>query len=439
MKKLKPDYRHWLFGFLIFLLVFPFIQAQFKLIKEKPLKGAVTIAANVKPTIKGWFNTDYQVKKEEYLNDAFGFRSTFVRINNQIAFSLFKKANARGVIVGKEKYLFEESYIKAWYGQDLIETDTISRRMKQLKVIQDTLALRKKTLILVLAADKGSYFPEYFPAQYDTVKGPTNYETYVRYASENGINLIDFNRYFLENKTISRFPLYSKYGIHWTFYGSCLAADSILSFIEKARQIDMPDFKWSVIDLKKARGDDYDIGAGLNLIFKLKREKLAYPRIYFEPENGKTKPSVLVIADSYYWGMFNFGISNVFSTSHFWFYNQQVFPESFKNPLYTNQLDIMDEIGKHDVIILMSTGPNLPGLGWGFIQNTYNILFDKHLKQEVIGLAHYIRSDRKWMDHIIRKARDRNIPVDSMLMLDAEWGIRFNKKYEGFRKTVFWN
>lgn len=36
---------------------------------------------------------------------------------------------------------------------------------------------------------------------------------------------------------------------------------------------------------------------------------MAYPKLIFEESVGKTQPTVLTIADSYYWGIFNLGVS----------------------------------------------------------------------------------------------------------------------------------
>jgi hypothetical protein len=419
----KDKFRYYLFIFLMFLLVVPVIQSTFRPVNEKPLKGAVTSPPNVRIKLKDWFSAEYQGKKEEYLNESFGFRSTFVRINSQIAFTLFRKVNARGVVAGKQNYLYEENYVKAWYGADFIGTDSIARRIGRLKYIQDRLSEMNKTLVVVFAAGKGSFYPEYFP-ETNYSKGPTNYETHIRAASDSGLRYIDFNRWFLEHKANSQYPLYPKYGIHWSQYGTCLVADSLIHYIEKARNIDMPDLTWDRVDIARARGDDYDIGYGLNLIFKLRRDQLAYPAIRFESGEGKTRPRVLVIADSYYWGMFNFGLSRSFSDDHFWFYNKQVYPESFTKELTTGQLSLSDEISKHDVFILMATEANLPGFGWGFPEAAYKILYEKHLHDRIQNLMEYIRTDKNWMKHIEEKARQRGIPVDSMLYLDADWGIR---------------
>ena len=53
----------------------------------------------------------YQKRLDNKLASDFGFRSLLIKINNQLNFSLFNKVNAKGVIAGKENYLFETTYI----------------------------------------------------------------------------------------------------------------------------------------------------------------------------------------------------------------------------------------------------------------------------------------------------------------------------------------
>ena len=149
----------------------------------------------------------------------------------------------------------------------------------------------------------------------------------------------------------------------------CIAADSIIRYIEKIRNIDLPNLYWTKVDLAEAKESDYDIADGLNIKFKLRSFKMGYPRIQFESESGKTKPSVLVISDSYYWGMYGFGITKAFSNSHFWYYNKQIYPESFEKTVETTGINLKDEIARYDVIIIMATEATLPKLGWGFIES----------------------------------------------------------------------
>ena len=421
---------------ILVVLVIPFFQANFNIVKLAPLKGALTEPEKKSFNVKEWFSGIFQEQEENYLNQTFGFRSLFIRINNQLAFSLFDKAKANGVIIGKNNYLFEENYIKAYYGTDFIGNDSITHRIERLKFIQDTLAKLNKNIILVFAAGKGTYYPEYIPDKYRVKKSITNYELHIKLAQEMGLNFIDFNKYFVEQKNTSRYPLYPKYGIHWSYYGMCIAADSIVHYIEKMRNIDMPNLHWKDVDLEDPKETDYDIADGMNLKFKLKSFKMAYPHIQFESDSGKSKPSVLVISDSFYWGMFGSGIiTRSFSSNHFWFYNQQVYTAGNDSQSETSQLNLKEEIDKHDVIIIMATEATLPGFGWGFIENTYNLFKGVKNKSELnaefqIKLTNnrkYIKTDKNWMELIKKKAILNKISVDSMLTLDAIWQIQHEK------------
>lgn len=373
MKTMGNIIRKILFLIILALLVIPYLQYKYNLIDIEPLKGAIVPTTEASLNTSTWFSGAYQPQQEKYINESFGFRNSFIRINNQISFSLFKKAEANGVVVGKENYLYEYGYIDAYYGTDFIGTDSIVSRMNKLKYIQDTLSKLNKSIVLVFAAGKGTFYPEYFPNKLKTKQGITNYETYVQQARKLRINYIDFNSYFVSQKHTSKYPLYPQYGIHWSNYGICLAADSIVKYIEKIRHIDMPNFYWNKVENDNPKEGDYDIADALNIMVKLHSFKMAYPQIEFENDSGKTKPSVLVIADSFYWGMFGKGIiTRSFSENHFWFYNKEVYPSSDGVSLTTDQLNLKDEIAKHDVIIIMCTEAKLPKLGWGFIENTYD-------------------------------------------------------------------
>ncbi len=323
--------------------------------------------------MSSWFSGDYQHQEEKYLNESFGFRNTCIRIHNQLAYSLFQKAKANSVIIGKEHFLFEGNYIDAYYGNDFVGADSLRHRLQRVKFLQDTLSKLNKTVILVIAADKGSFYPEYFPDRYKQEKKTTNYEVFVKMAKEMGLTYIDFNQYFLKQKGKSPYPLFPQYGTHWSEYSAYLVADSIIRFVGEARHIDMPHPFWGKIELKQPQGSDYDIADGMNILRRLKSFDMAYPIVQFKSNSEKSKPSILVIADSFYWSVYNSGISDAFSTSHFWYYNQQVFPESFQSPVMVGQLDLEEQIAKHDIILIMGANGSLPYWGWDFIENACRI------------------------------------------------------------------
>ncbi|MDB5274105.1 MAG: hypothetical protein JWO58_2472 [Chitinophagaceae bacterium] len=414
--------------FVIFAaLTLPFIQRTVSLVEESPLGGVIPEPTEVPALSKEtWLSGEYQVKKEKKISEEFGFRNFCIRTHNQIAFTLFHKAQAKDVIVGKENYLFEERYIKAYYGADFIGEDSTKHRMQRLKFVQDTLAKLNKTLLIVFAAGKGSYYPEYIPDRYITKRKRTNYEAHLDYANQYGINHIDFNKYFVEQKYKYKHLLYPKNGIHWSTYGAAIAADSIIKYLEKKRAIDMPTLYWNEKDIRFAPEEywDYDIGEGINVFYRLPSEPMAYPVILYESDSAKTKPSTLVVSDSFYWPMYNMGLPNVFSYSKFWYYNQEIHPGSGSPAM----IDLGEELNQRDVIVLMASEVTISDFGWGFIEDMYKLYTNQldlaKFKSDVEGYKNYIKNDKNWVEGAAKRAAQNSISVDSMITLDAIWEVK---------------
>jgi len=378
IKKMVPSLqqlRKIIFLFFLFVLVFPFFQNQTRRIKITPLNGAIVNPPNIDFTLENWFSEDYQKTKEKYVNSAFGFREIFIRFNNQIAFNLFRKSNVYRIVIGKDDYMYNVEYIKSYYGDNFIGEDSIRNRILRLKFLNDTLSKLNKTLIPIFASGKATFCAEYIPKKYKKTIGKTNYEYHIKLATEYGLKHIDFQKYLLEIKDTSRYMLFPKYGIHWSNYAQCIVADSIIHYIEKARNIDCPELYWTKVNIQQPIKSDYDIGRALNLFSKLKGPDMAYPEVMFETDSTKVKPNVLVISDSYYCGMYHFGINKAFDLGHFWYYAKEIYPESATKKLTTDQVDLREEIAKHDVIIIISTEATLPNMGWKFIENAYNLFY----------------------------------------------------------------
>ncbi|MBC7488009.1 MAG: hypothetical protein H7282_14805 [Cytophagaceae bacterium] len=423
----NTDLPKYLFLFVLCCLVLPCIQGVTHLMKEKALKGDIILIAAPEFTKQGWLEGDYQTVKEKQINEAFGFRSYCIRLNNQIAFTFFNKAQANGVIIGKDNYLYEENYIKAYYGTDFIGEENVRTRMEKLKFVNDTLAKLNKTIIMVVAAGKGFYYPEYIPDSYATKRTRTNVEAYTEYAKKFGIHCIDFNRYFVEQKPIYKHLLYPKNSIHWSVLGAEIAADSLIRYIETVRGIDMPNLHWKETETQYKREEDadHDIEDGMNLMFRLSSEPMAYPKVYFESDSAKTKPSALVIGDSFYWTMINNDVPNVFTNPHYWYYNKQIYPGNGS----TDLVNIKDELDRHDVIVIMATPATMPTYGWGFIENAYAFYTNGDVDSNKFGkrvddFKAFIKSNPVWLHDAQKRARENGISLDSSITLDAIYQVK---------------
>ena len=112
-----------IFTLFMAVLWFPAIQKIFTLKWEKPLMGDIPALEEVKFSWDNWISEKYQKYTTGNTNQSFGFRPYFVRLHNQILYSLFNRASARDIIVGKKNYLFEKKYIDSYLGKDFAGAD----------------------------------------------------------------------------------------------------------------------------------------------------------------------------------------------------------------------------------------------------------------------------------------------------------------------------
>ena len=259
--------------------------------------------------------------------------------------------------------------------------DTIAEKIRKLKALQDTFAGVGKSLILIHSPDKAYYFPEYIP---DDMKSPargiTNFERYVHAADSAGINQIDFNSWFVSMKGRSKDLLYSKQGIHWTMYGSILAGDSIVKYIERLRNIGMPHPLFTHIYYSRhARETDNDIALLLNLVFPVAFEKFTYPEYHYPPDSSKTRPKIIMVGDSFGWSFMSNGMfQNTSNGWEFWYYFRDVFNHNYPEHCSYGSMKDWDwrrSMNDADCIVIMYTAHNLTELGDRFIEQAYDYYY----------------------------------------------------------------
>lgn len=359
------------------LLLLPLLQQKLHLVHSSKLQGNFKDADAARFSLAGWKDGSYQNQEEKYLNDNTGFRADIVRLNNQIDFSLFDICHAVWTMKGKDHYLFQYPYIKAYFGRDYVGYDSIHIKALRLKAIQDTLARMGKSLVLVYLPSKASSYPEYFPPAFDGRKrGTTNYEVYRRVCDSLGINQIDMDAWFMSMKNKSREPLFSRQGIHWSNYGAILGGDSLIRYIERLRNVHVSHPLWNRIEhSSKLRCGDDDIATELNLIFPEAKETMAYPIIQDVPDSGRKKINAIYIGDSYAHKMVEFGIVYKMNDQcEFWKYFDEVHDINNHKFAYIRDYDWKSAIDKADCIVLAYTLFNFEQLGNGFIEQAYGWL-----------------------------------------------------------------
>jgi len=420
-----------LFTGFVFVLILPLLQVKIRIFQEEPLHGGVLIASKPEYSSKDWFSGDFQSKMEKFINDNIGFRPFLVRLHNQIQFSLFKQASAKGVVIGKENYLFEQAYIDAYHGQYFSGRTNLIKKIKALKELQTELENSGKTLIVVLPPGKASYYPEYFPENNrGQATDSTFYKEYSKLLPAHGVNCFDANEWFLQMKDTTKHVLYPQYGIHWSEYGAAIAADSLIKQVERLSGRKLPNMIISNIRRQNySQGTDNDIEWGMNLLNSLPSQTLSYPTIEWNYAGSDTTTNMLVVGDSFYWNWYYLGIGEkCFNKTSFWYYYNEVYPESKQSSVKVKSIDRRSVIYDSDVVLLIASESNLVNMAWGFVAEATDIL-QGHVEDPAVNatkiqeVINRIKSDENWMKSIVAKAKEQNISVDSMIVLDAIWII----------------
>jgi hypothetical protein len=366
----------------ISILFISMFQFYISLIQIKPLKGA--IEAVEKPVFNwyDWWSGAYQEKFNQYIENNIGLRNCLIKLHNQIEFSLFGTTLANGIIIGKENYLYEDGYIMEYIGANFDNSDTTANEIKdqcvKFQKLEKYLNSKGKQFMLVIAPGKPFYFPEYLPEEYEARKKDTTiYKLLKVFLKENNVTNIDYNQWFIDQKSKTDYPLYTKYGVHWSDYGAKLCFDSMSKFMQYKMNKKFINYSFSHSDITYLyRFEDADILESFNLIFPEPDLKKKYNYYYRnEPDTG-WKPRVLCIADSYYWTMLNSELPKwaFADSSVFWYYQKEAYIQNasvsqlfpFENEKCFAQLD------SFDYVIFLCGGSNYNRFGFGWINDITN-------------------------------------------------------------------
>lgn len=410
---------------IVIIFTLPLLQFYTNIVVVKKLDGYFKEELKPEFNWNDWLNNSYQNQFDKYFNQKFGFRDDFVRIHNQLDYTLFKELHAIGVIVGKEEFLYEKNYIKSYLGEDYIGAKEINSKVNTIDSIYQVLRKNNTELLVIIAPGKGYFYPEYIPDELMSERGPTNYEGYIEALSKTKIPFIDFNDLFLKMKDTSSIVLYPKTGIHWSQGSIPLVLDSIGKKAESLMNIDLPEVQYTYNSpMNKADKQDADIEKSLNLFFPLEVPKMSYPDIFIKRNTNHNKIKIIGIADSFYWQFFGKGYTKkLFGEEEFWYYYRLIHGAEQKG-LKVEDVNPRKELFEADLVILLATESNLYKFPYGFLSSLNPNKFDLAEKEEKIrSQMKYIKSSEKWMNAITEKARKRGIPVDSMLYLDAKYMI----------------
>jgi hypothetical protein len=420
-----------IFSLFLVLLFIPLIQFTFPFGKEKPLDGLDPAPPLPVFSTATWMNEEYQKIYAPTFEQNVGFHTFFVRLQNQINYSVFGYSDVENVVVGKKGYIYLKSYTNAITGQDFVGSEYINIQTQKMKVLQAELKKISIDFFVVLAPGKGSFYSEFVPNNIlEKIRSDsTNYFCYKKMFAEQEVNCLDLNAYFLAIKSTEKFPLYSTTGVHWTQYGAFVAGREIVNYVQKLRDIYLPNITVQSIEMLNLSGkysSDYDAACLMNIFTTLPHPSYAIPKLKYTTNTSTTKPHFLCIADSYFAGIVNTGIpGNVFTDYRYWLYYDRVYESVLKTENVAD-LNLKTEIEKQDVVCLLATDASLGLFPFGFVDKAYEIyakkdaayyaLKNKEFHCFVIKAMQNINNNKAWKAQLNINAKNRNVtPIDEYI------------------------
>jgi len=407
-----------------------------------PLKGVVQETERPDFSFASFVNHQYQFQLSNYLDSRFPFEASFIRLYNQIEFSVFNNISNEHVTLGKNGVLFEPWYIESYFGEDFVGEEFIQGQVDKLAALDSVFRKNGKTLIIALAPGKASVYPELIP---DYLKSdssaPSNYGVYAQLLKKKKLNVLDFNEWFIKLKPTFERNLFPKGGTHWSEDMALVSLDTLIRFIEcKSGDFLNNIYLKEIYHSHIPQGSDDDLIKISNLIDTSGYNDYYYWKYSFEQRFPVDK-SLITISDSYFWNMYARGLSLTFKEPEFWYYYNNAYFDK-KPEMLISDLDINEQIKEADYILLMSSPSPLNKFGWGFIDDAYckfveneadllsnkrkaNLPEDKSFQncgcvsKEIADIIKGIKADTIWYQKVKEKANQRGIPVDSMLILDA--------------------
>jgi hypothetical protein len=335
-------------------------------IKEKGLAGDFVKATRPTLSWDSWFDGSFASKYAAWHNENFGLRSTTIRVYNQEGRWLHGVARANNIEIGTDDVLYDLESIRASRGAAVPEAE-IQALADRIVQLERTLDARGISLVVGLAPGKATYWPGNVPPRF----GPPTHESagslLAKELARRGDFTIDWIRLFEKRRRTAPWPLFPKTGMHWSRYGAARALDDLVAHVERRRGIDMPNLMWGAVRAAETPLiPDDDIGGAMNLLFPIPPGRLAQPDLAVESPAGRTRPSLFVIGDSFFWTMIAWPMApGIFSRVEYRFYNRERhrFGESVDVPE-----DPVAAALRHDVVLLLASDAAGGKLGWGFLE-----------------------------------------------------------------------
>ncbi len=196
----------------------------------------------------------YPRKYNRFFEDNFGLRTPMVKAFSYYKHKLLDAYQVNNVVIGKDGWLYytrrepEADPMSCFRGTNLFTPGELADAAETLVLWRDWLAAQGKPLLVVLAPNKNSIYPEYMPDSVRSVNPRIRTEQFLEYLQKNtDLPVVDTRGPLLARKPRGE-KLYYRTDTHWTPLGAFVAYEQIMG-----RVAELPGFESAPI----LREDDF--------------------------------------------------------------------------------------------------------------------------------------------------------------------------------------
>ncbi len=172
---------------------------------------------------------EYANEYEKYFNDNYGMRDFYIRLRNQIDYSLFNRSNE--VIIGKDGWLFDKSIAeKQQPALDHLSDGQWDRMFSRILALNEYLKRRGIILVLVPIPMKNTVYPEMFPDANVVRPAVTGFDKFQKFLEmHRELQYVDVQKVMVNTK--KSYPVFYKTDLHWNILGAYCVTKELVDLL----------------------------------------------------------------------------------------------------------------------------------------------------------------------------------------------------------------
>lgn len=182
-------------------------------------------------TEDGAFNTDFFTEFDAWMTDRFTGRQTLITLNARIRETIFATGSDQ-VIVGRDHFLFYADTAADFTGESALSEEEINAAADALARLNAYAKEHGATLIVAVAPNKNTIYPDKMPAVYQKSASPSNLDRLHDALALRDVAYTDLRTALTDDDAL----LYHRRDTHWNGLGALRAYNAILDTVGIAHE-----------------------------------------------------------------------------------------------------------------------------------------------------------------------------------------------------------